>query len=105
MSLLTISGGLDVTIASATALPASGGFAVLRVAASDATLLDHSRPVLCIEHDRGVRKLLPVDSFGGYEPGTASVDFLVPTVLLSHPLALDLGTEVVPLPAVESAST
>jgi chromosome segregation ATPase len=104
MSTMTISEGLDVTIASATALPASGGFAVLRVAASDATLLDHSTPVLHIEHYLGVRKLLPVESFGGYGFGSASVDFLVPTELLSGPLALDIGTEVVPLPAVETAS-
>src|SRR3954470_10240452 len=99
MSTLTVSGGLDVTTASATALPAGGGFAVLRVSVSDHGLFEHSKPVL----RSGTRKLLPVDPLDGQDHGTASADFLVPTMLLSQPLSLDLGSEIIALPVVETA--
>src|SRR3954462_13517281 len=99
MSTLAISEGLDVTTASATALPAGGGFAVLRVSVSDRGLFEHPTPLL----RSGTRKLLPVEPLDGQDHGTASADFLVPTMLLSQPISLDLASAIIPLPAVEPA--
>src|SRR4051794_35318738 len=99
MSTLTVSGGLDVTTASATALPAGGGFAVLRVSVSDHGLFEHSKPVL----RSGTRKLLPVEPLDGQDHGSASADFPVPTMLLLQPLSLDLRSEVIALPVVDTA--
>src|SRR3954447_1625551 len=101
MSTMTVSRGVDMAIESATVLPAGGGFAVLRVAAAPAVEGRSAR--LRVEHERGVRRLLPIDPFDGRDPRDGSVDFLLPTVLLALPLSLELDDEILPLPALETA--
>src|SRR3954469_19144540 len=103
MSTMTASRGLGMSIESATVLPAGGGFAVLRVAVATSEAIERHSPLLRVERERSVRRLMPIDPFDGHDARDGSVDFLLPSVLLAHPLALELDGEPLPLPPLENA--